>query len=78
MKTEFKKSTIYFDPEIYKALRLKAVVTGISVSRIVNEAVKERLTEDDEDLVAFEERAREPNLEFEKVVKELTRNRLIN
>jgi hypothetical protein len=37
----------------------------------VNEAIKLSLAEDAEDLAAFEERASEPNLAFEAVVKEL-------
>jgi hypothetical protein len=43
------------------------------VSDLVNEAVKLSLAEDAEDLSAFDERASEPNLPFEDVVKELRR-----
>lgn len=62
---------MYFDPAIHRALRLKAAETDRSMSELVNEAVKFSLAEDAEDLAAFEERASEPNLPFEKVVKEL-------
>jgi len=68
-----KRSTIYFDPEIHKALRLKAVETDRTMSDLVNEAVKLTLAEDAEDLAEFEKRAAEPNLPFEDVVKELRR-----
>ena len=68
-----KRSTIYFEPEIHKALRLKAVETDRTMSDLVNEAVKLTLAEDAEDLAAFEKRAAEPNLPFEDVVKELRR-----
>jgi hypothetical protein len=69
-----KRSTIYFDSSIHKALRLKAAETERSVSEIVNEAVKFSLAEDAEDLAAFEERAKEPNLAFEDVLKDLKRS----
>jgi hypothetical protein len=70
MKTLAKKSTIYFDPQIHKALRLKAVETDSSVSDIVNEAIRIVFVEDAEDIAAFGERAHEPNLSFEEVLKD--------
>ena len=73
MSTDNKRATIYFDPELHRALRLKAVETERSVSDLVNEAVKLSLSEDAEDLSAFEERARERELPFEDVVKDLKR-----
>ena len=69
MKTIVKKSTIYFDPQIHKALRLKAAETDSSISDIVNEAIRIVFGEDAEDIAAFAERAHEPNLSFEEVLK---------
>jgi hypothetical protein len=40
---------------------------------MVNEAVKLTLAEDAEDLAAFDERARERNLDFEQFVRALKR-----
>jgi hypothetical protein len=71
MKNSQKRATIYFDPDLHRALRLKAADTDRSVSELVNEAVKLRLADDAEDLGAFEERAGEPNLDFETVLKDL-------
>jgi hypothetical protein len=71
MSTPTKRATVYFDPAIHRALRLKAAETDRSLSDLVNEAIKLSLAEDAEDLAAFEERASEPNLAFEAVVKEL-------
>lgn len=68
-----KRATVYFDPEIHRALRLKAASSDKSISDMVNEAVKLTLAEDAEDLAAFDERAREPNLDFENFVKALKR-----
>jgi len=73
MSTNPKRATIYFDPALHRALRVKAAETDQSVSDLVNEAVKLALSEDAEDLAAFDARASEPNLAFEEVVKELRR-----
>ena len=74
MSTTTKRSTVYFDPVIHRALRLKAAETDRSVSDLVNDAVKASLAEDAEDLAAFEDRGAEPNLSFEEVVKDLRRS----
>lgn len=74
MATSQKRATVYFDPALHKALRLKAAETDRSLSDIVNEAVKLSLLEDAEDLAAFEERANEPSLAFEDVIKDLRRS----
>jgi hypothetical protein len=66
-----KRATVYFEPYLHRALRLKAAVTDRSVSELVNDAVREALAEDAEDLEAFEERAKEPELKFEDVVRDL-------
>ena len=69
-----KRATVYFDPALHRALRLKAAETDRSLSDLVNEAVKLSLAEDAEDLAAFETRASEPDLPFESVVKEMRRS----
>jgi len=68
-----KRATVYFDPDIHRALRLKAATSDRSISDMVNDAVKLSLSEDAEDLAAFDERRREPNLDFEQFVKALKR-----
>ncbi len=68
-----KRATVYFEPEIHRALRLKAATSDRSISDMVNDAVKLTLAEDAEDLEAFEKRKREPNLDFEQFVKALKR-----
>lgn len=71
--TPAKRSTIYFDPEIHRALRLKAAAMDIPISDLVNEAVRQTLSEDAGDLEVFEKRRREPNLDFEDVVRAMRR-----
>jgi hypothetical protein len=68
-----KRATVYFEPEIHRALRLKAAASDRSISDLVNDAAKLALAEDAEDLAAFDERRREPNLDFEQFVKTLRR-----
>ena len=74
MATDAKRATIYFDPDIHRALRLKAVETSRSVSDLVNEAVRETMAEDAEDLAAFDERAYEPLISYEEMVKRLKKD----
>ena len=73
MDTTQKRTTIYFEPEIHRALRLKAAETDRSISELVNEAVRNALAEDAEDLAAFADRVAEPTLPFEDLVKDLKR-----
>jgi plasmid stability protein len=66
-----KRSTIYFDPRLHAALRLKAAHTNRSLSDLVNEAVREALAEDQEDLAAFEDRVAEPTMSYEALLRDL-------
>ena len=74
MSSLTKRSTVYLDPELHRALRIKAAETERSVSELVNEAVKYALIEDSIDLKAFEERKDEPLVRFEDVLKKLKKN----
>jgi len=74
MAAKTKRATIYLDPDLHKALRLKAVETSRSVSELVNEAVKEALSEDAEDLEAFDERADEALIGYDEMVKRLRKD----
>jgi len=70
---ETKRTTIYFDPQLHRALKLKAADGGRSISEIVNHAVRLSLAEDAEDLQAIEDRQAEPTIDFATVGKELKR-----
>lgn len=71
MEITAKRSTVYFEPELHLALRLKAAHSQRSLSDIVNEAVRLSLREDEEDLAAFEARGQEPLLSYEDLLKDL-------
>jgi len=69
--SDLKRATVYFDSNLHKALRVKAAQTDHTVSDLVNRAVRQSLAEDADDLAAFDDRAKEPNLAFEDVLKDL-------
>jgi siroheme synthase (precorrin-2 oxidase/ferrochelatase) len=71
LKMDKKRATIYFDPNLFKVLRMKAAATERSISDLVNEAVRRAFLDDFVDLRAFEERAAEPLVSFEDVLKKL-------
>lgn len=71
MATQLKRSTVYIRPDIHRAIRLKSAVTNQSISDIVNDALIAALSEDEEDLRAFEERAAEPNVSYEDFLAKL-------
>ena len=68
-----KRATVYFDESLHKALRLKAAETDQSISDLVNSAVRNALREDADDLAAFRDRAKEPTVAFEDLVRDLQR-----
>lgn len=68
-----KRATVYLDPSLHRALRIKAAETEQSVSELMNSAVRQSLNEDAADLAVFDARAREPVLAFEAVLKDLKR-----
>jgi len=77
MAASTKRATIYLDPVLHKALKLKAVETSRSISDLVNQAVREALAEDAEDLATFEQRANQPLIRYDEMVKRLKRDGLI-
>ncbi len=74
MTTPTKRTTIYLDPDLHKALRLKAIAISQSVSELVNDAVRQSLAEDAEDITAFEEREKEPLISYDEMVKRLKKD----
>ena len=66
-----KRTTIYLEAELHQALRMKSVESQRSVSALINDFVRERLSEDAEDLQAFRDRANEPVISYERLLEEL-------
>lgn len=69
-----KRATIYFEPEVHKALRLKSAEIDVSISVVVNDAIKAQLAEDAEDLESFSKRKNEPSISFEAFLKKLKKD----
>ncbi len=74
MATLSKRSTIYLDPALHQALRMKSLETSRSMSEIINDAVREALAEDAEDLAAFKERSHEPLISYERMIQRLKKD----
>ena len=70
-ETATQRATIYFDTDLHKALRLKAADTHRTISDIVNDAVRQTLREDQEDLAAAADRVAEPTISYEGMLKDL-------
>ena len=68
-----RRATVYLEPDLHRALRMKAAATDRSISDMVNTAVKQALAEDAEDLEAFVKRRTEVSVDFEEFVKTLKR-----
>ena len=66
-----KRSTVYFEPSIHQALKIKAASSHVSVSEIIDEAVRLLIAEDQEDLQAFAERKNEPEISYEAFINDL-------
>ncbi|MBZ0160347.1 CopG family transcriptional regulator [Candidatus Methylomirabilis sp.] len=71
MSESAKRSTVYFSPDLHRALRIKAAHTQRTVSDLVNDAVRLALREDQEDLAAFVERQAEPVMTYEELLRDL-------
>jgi predicted HicB family RNase H-like nuclease len=71
------RTTLYLDPKIHRALKVKSATTDRSISDLVNEALIEALREDVIDLEAFQKRTKEPSRPFEKILTELKRGGLL-
>jgi plasmid stability protein len=65
------RSTVYLDPDLHRALRLKSAHSRRSMSDIVNEALRQALREDEEDLAVARKRAKEPAMSYEGFLAKL-------
>jgi plasmid stability protein len=72
-----KRATVYFEPAIHKALRLRAAANERSISDLVNEAVRVSLAEDAADLSAYERRKKERSVSFDSFVQGMKRRGLL-
>lgn len=71
------RTTITINDKMYKALKKQAIDSGVTVSVLVEDAVKYQLLEDLNDLKIIKERENEPSVDFNEFMKELKRDGLI-
>jgi hypothetical protein len=69
-----RRTTVYLEPDLHRALRLKAIETDCSISDLVNRAVRSSILEDAEDIAAIEDRAAEASVPYGDFVKALRRD----
>lgn len=66
-----KRTTVYFEPDVHEALRLKALDTGRSISELVNEAVVVMLSEDMLNINEHGKELGETDISYESLLEDL-------
>ena len=66
-----KRATVYFEPDIHQALKIRSASAQVSVSELIDEAVRLLMREDQEDLAAVAQRAQEPEISYEDLLNDL-------
>ena len=69
-----KRSTVYFEPQIHQALKVRAATTDVSVSELIDEAVRLLMREDQEDLKAISSRVAEEDISYEALLDDLKKH----
>ena len=77
MTRQNKRTTIYLDTELHKALRMKAAASSMSITVLINDAVRESLAEDTKDNAAILVREKEPSISYDEMVKRLRKDGLV-
>lgn len=68
-----KRTTVQLEADIHLALQLKARDTDQSVSQLINQAVRDALTEDADDIAAAERARTETPIPFDDAIADLKR-----
>ncbi len=69
-----KRSTVYFEPEIHQALKIRAASTHVSISELIDEAVRLLMREDQEDFQAISTRVAEKEISYEVLLDDLKKH----
>jgi hypothetical protein len=69
-----KRTKVYFDPEIHRALKRQAVLANTSVSELVDEAIRLVLADDELDLATVSVRSDEPFISYEMLINDLKKH----
>lgn len=77
-KPKRQPTTIYLDPSLKAAAKIKAALSGLRVSDVVNEALARDLRQDEADLRLVAERRRKGKVRpYEDFLRDLKRDGLI-
>lgn len=76
-QTARRATTLYLNPKIAKAAKIKAAITGKSLSTLANEGLALILREDEQLIRLARARSRQPARDYEEFIKELRRDGLI-
>ena len=68
-----KRTTVHLDPKLHRALRRRAADAKRSIDDLVDDAVRDALAEDADDLAAVADREDEPTRPFKSFVNDLKR-----
>ena len=71
------RTTVYLDPKIHRAIKMRAVQMSMSISEVISEALRLSLKEDAVDLEAIQSRVSEPSRPYEAVLKDLKKDGLL-
>ncbi len=72
-----KRATVYFEPAVYNALRVRALATHRSMSELVNAAVRAALVQQGAELAAVDGHKKGGRATHERLVRALKRRRLV-
>ena len=72
-----RRTTVYFKPHVYRALRISAAVDDRPISDVVNDAVQEALADKLMARRAFRKTRRERSIPYAQVRRELKRDGLL-
>jgi hypothetical protein len=70
-----KRAIVYLDADLHKALRSKSAKMDLTVSEVVNSALRTHLADVADDLATFGKRAQGPTLKFRGAVRGRKRRR---
>ena len=73
-RVRLKRTTVYLDPQVVKAVKIKAALTGKSVSDLANEGLVRLLREDARDLKVFRERRKQRLTSYEDFIAQLEKS----
>lgn len=72
-----KRATVYLEPAIHKALQFKSLETSLSISQLINDALRAELLEDANDFKSYEDRINEPSIDYQTFVQGLKKDGIL-